>query len=169
MNGVGLSANFMSALRGIDSDLRACLDPSQDAIVIWSERMGRPKIHEFTSFRVITEESDIIGSDGKKLQKEIVLKQDDLESFTLRRLKEIDTWRIHGDGKSFDNWLYDKEETYRAAQKRKSNHERREYLKEHKSDFNATYENLRRGIVHENQQRPFTRSQMKRLMSRKGE
>lgn len=164
-HGVGLSANFVRGLVSVDPYLRACFDNSQDAIIVWSERPGNPKVHEFTSRRTIKECSDIVGSDGNKIVKEVSLSNEDLEQFTLKRLREIDTWRIHGDGKSFDNWLSAQEESHRESQRRKAKHERKEYLKENAGDFAGALESMKMGYLYENQNRPLSRSELKKILS----
>ncbi|MCG3176997.1 MAG: hypothetical protein MOGMAGMI_01961 [Candidatus Omnitrophica bacterium] len=167
-DGRGVSSGFVRALRAIDADLRACFDDSQDAIIIWAERSGRPKTLEFTSRRCFTEANpDILDKDGNPIQKQVELSRYDLECFTLKRLKEIDVWKLHGNGLKFDDWLAEQETNFKEKQKKKFQHERREYIKEHRREFADALENLKRGIIAPNQKRPLTRREVARMLGPK--
>lgn len=167
-DGQGVSSEFVRALRGIDADLRACFDASQDAIIIWAERVGRPKTLEFTSRRCFDEVNpDVLDANSKPVKKRVELRMDELESFTLKRLKEIDVWQRHGNGKSFDDWLAEQESDYKEKRRRQFQHDRREYIKEHRREFDDALENLKRGIIAPGQKRPLTRKEVATILGPK--
>lgn len=167
-DGRGLSKGFIRTLRLIDADLRACFDPAQDAIIIWAERLGKPKTLEFTSRRTFKEPNpDVTGPDGLPVMREVTLPLCDLESWTLKHLKKIDVWKRFGSGKAFDDWLYEQEQDFREKRKLKFLQDRREYLKEHRREFADALENLKRGIIAPNQKRPLTRAQVRKILSPK--
>lgn len=149
-DGGGVSSSFIRALRLIDPDLRACFDEVQDAIIIWAERQGHPKIHEYTSKRTFTEESSFVGRDGNKILKKVVLGRYDLECWTLKRLREIDVWQRFGkNGEKFEDFLYAQEEAAKAEAKKKFHSDRKAYLKEHKKEFKEALENAKSGHLFE--------------------
>lgn len=167
-DGIGVSSGFVRALRGIDQYLRACFDPSQDAIIIWAERTGKPKTHEFTSRRSFIEVNpDVLDPDGQLAKKRVSLNMPDLEAFTIKRLREVDVWKTHGTGKAFDDWLADQESTYRDKERKRFKHERMEYLKDYRKEFAGALENLKRGIVVPNQKRPLTRKEVAAILGPK--
>lgn len=168
-HGRGVSQDFIRKLRRFDADLRACFDPSQDAILVWSERAGRPKTHEFTSRRCFEAPSDsgVLGPDNKPVLKLVELHMGDLEAWTLKRLDEIDTWKRFGSGLAFDDWLAQQEEAFRAGEKRRFDHDRGEYLKEHRHEFAEALENVKRGYVAPNQKKPLTRKQVRNILGEK--
>lgn len=140
-HGAGLSKGFLRRLAQLDPALRATLDQEQDAIVLWSQRVGQPSVHEYTSFRKILEKHSFL--EGVAVEKK--LSTPDLEAFTLQKLREIDVWQRHGSGKTFDNYLHDTEETYREKERKKYQHARREMWKQNRSQVKEAIWNAQHG------------------------
>lgn len=143
---VGLSDNFKKKLLSLDKYLKATFDVVEDAIIIWSERVNRPKQHEFTSRRTFyTDHEVLLDASGDPIQVKTSLQMPELEQWTIKKLIDIDTWQRHGDGKSFDDWLNDQEESQRAMNKRIFERERMSMNKENHDEWAAAIWNAQNG------------------------
>lgn len=153
----GLSEKFKRNLLRIDPDLAATFDEEQDAIIVWSKRVGRPMTHEFTSRRTFKENhpAGLLHSDGSVIQITKSLNLPDLEDWTILRLHQIDVWQNHGSGKSFDDWLCEEEDKQREKMRKQYESERKAYLDEHRDEFEAAIWNAQHGRFNDESAQPY--------------
>lgn len=152
----GLSAYFKQRLLALDPHLLSIYDVEQEAIIVWSKRPGRPQQHEFTSRRkFLQDHPTLLKPNGDPMQVMVETSIPELESFTIKKLREIDVWKNHGDGKSFDEWLHNEEETIRQNRQKAFREHRKEYWKEHRRELEAVLWNAQYGRFTEKEAQPY--------------
>lgn len=129
-----LSDSFYKRLRGIDPYLKAVYDPSQDAIVLWSERPYSPKVYEGTFERTKAGSGLIID-----------LSIQDLEDWVIKMLPGMDIWNRYGSGKAFDDALADQENSHRDKMRESIKREREAIHKEDRLLWKAAIDNAAHG------------------------
>ena len=124
---IDLSDSFLERLKAYDEHLRAHYDPREDAIFVWSERPGKPKVHELTVRRQFAENYR------------------ELEGRTLAKLPICDVWRRFGNGKAYDNYLAEEEEKFRREGRERFRKERMAMWKDKRPYVEAAVWNAQHG------------------------
>jgi len=123
-----LSEWFLAGLKEYDESLSAHFDDIEDTIHLYYHKSGKKSL----AYSVKRQFGELYPELQRRILKELPLH---------------DVWKRFGDGKAYDDWLYEEEKKHREAAQRKLDNDRMEKMKENKWAFKAAIENARRGIL----------------------